>query len=76
MKNQCSAKYFGGAEITRRHAVKIIKNLVFTSTMGDIQELKEDRRIPACVKLFVAALLNDMTTGQLDTVLGVIDSAV
>jgi len=71
--NVCLKKHFGKSEITENEVINILKNLL-CATVGKIQQLKKDCKLPACLSLLIEALIRDINAGQLDTFISIIDS--
>jgi hypothetical protein len=67
-------KYFNVPEITRNGAVNVLKNLLFCASLREVRRMKADGEFPACLKLLVNALIYDIESGRLDTLLRVIDT--
>jgi hypothetical protein len=64
--NTCLIKYFGIPAITRNEAANVLKNLV-CATLDEIRRMDEAGEFPACMRLFIRAILYDLETGRTDT---------
>jgi len=71
--NICLIKYFNGMEITENEVINILKNLL-CATVGELQQLKKDYKLPTCLLLLIEALFRDINNGQFDTFTSIIDS--
>jgi hypothetical protein len=57
--NDCLTKHFGIPAMARNEAANVLTNLM-CATLGEIERMNEAGEFPACIKLLVGVLLDDV----------------
>jgi len=65
--NTCIKKYFD-KDITDEDVKNILKNMLFDSSLEELQDFKKSKEIPACMILYIQAIEQDLKRGSIDTV--------